>query len=156
MARRLVEAGVRYVEIASEGWDMHKNLEGDMDEVCPDFDTAFSALINDLRSRGMLDSTLVVVATEFGRKPNFDGDGRGHYPTCFSTVLAGGGIKGGYVYGQSDAAGAHGDKPVTIGDFHATIGWAAGFAMDKPYKSATGRPFQVGGSKAKVLKEVFA
>jgi uncharacterized protein (DUF1501 family) len=127
-----------------------------MNELCPDFDTAFSALINDLRSRGMLDSTLVVVATEFGRKPQFDGNGRGHYPTCFSTVLAGGGVKGGYTYGESDAAGAHGDKPVTIGDFHATIGWAAGFALDKPYKTATGRPFHVGGSKAKVIKEVFA
>lgn len=156
LARRLVEAGVRYVEVASEGWDVHKNLQGDMDHLCPDFDNAFTALIHDLRSRGMLESTLVVVTTEFGRKPKFDGDGRGHYPTCFSTVLAGGGVKGGYVYGQSDAAGAAGDRPVSIGDFHATIGWAAGFPLDQPAKTSSGRPFHVGGSKAKVLHELFA
>jgi hypothetical protein len=156
LARRLVESGVRFVEVAHDGWDVHKNLEADMNELCPVFDQAFTTLLSDLESRGMLDSTLVVVATEFGRKPKFDGNGRGHYPICFSTVLAGGGVKGGFVYGESDAAGAEGDKPVSIGDFHATIGWAAGFPLHKPAMTSTGRPFQVGGSKAKPIMEVFA
>lgn len=156
LARRLVASGVRFIEVAHDGWDVHKNLEADMDELCPEFDQAFTALIVDLEARGMLDSTLVVVATEFGRKPKFDGNGRGHYPICFSTVLAGGGVKGGFVYGESDAIGAQGDKPVSIGDFHATIGWAAGFPLQQPAKTASGRPFQVGGSKAKPIMEVFA
>ena len=84
LARRLVETGVRFVEVASTGWDMHNNLKAEMEDVSPPFDQGYAALISDLDDRGMLDDTLVVLATEFGRKPEYNGNGRGHYPSCSS------------------------------------------------------------------------
>jgi Protein of unknown function (DUF1501) len=157
LARRLVESGVRYVEVSSTEWDMHGNLETHMEEVAPPFDQAYAALITDLDERGLLDSTLVVLATEFGRKPEFDGGGRGHYPVCFSTVLAGGGVKRGFVHGASDARGAQPvGTGVKVGDFHATIGWAAGAPLDQIYTTPSGRPFTIGGQSAKPVMDVFA
>ena len=156
LARRLVETGVRFVEVATEGWDMHNNLEGEMEDLSPPFDQAYAALISDLDARGMLDSTLVVLATEFGRKPQYNGNGRGHYPICYSSVLAGGGTKHGFVYGSSDKEGAYPDDPVTVHDLHATIGWAAGLPLKKEVRSSSGRPFVVGGTKAKPVHGVFA
>ena len=156
LARRLVETGVRYVEVATDGWDMHNNLEGEMEDLSPSFDQAYAALIRDLDERGMLDSTLVVLATEFGRKPQFNGNGRGHYPICFCSVLAGGGVKRGFVYGSSDKEGAYPDNPVTVNDLHATIGWSAGLPLEKVFHTGTGRPFVVGGVKAKPVHGVFA
>lgn len=93
LARRLVAAGVRFVEVTSADWDMHNDLENGMEDLAPEFDQSFAALIADLNSRGLLQSTLVVVATEFGREPKWSGNGRGHYPIAFSTVLAGAGAK---------------------------------------------------------------
>ena len=156
LARRLVETGVRYVEVATDGWDMHNNLQGDMEDLSPSFDQAYAALIRDLDERGMLDSTLVVLATEFGRKPQFNGNGRGHYPICFCSVLAGGGVKRGFVYGASDKSGAYPENPVTVNDLHATIGWAAGLPLQKVFNTETGRPFVVGGVKAKPVHQLFA
>lgn len=156
LARRLVEGGVRYVEVESGGWDMHKDLEGGMEDRGAEFDAAFAALVADLDSRGLLDSTMVVVATEFGRKPSFDGSGRGHHPLVFSCALAGGGAKRGYVHGASDAAG--GDvksDPVTVGDLHATIAQACGLPVEKAAISASGRPFTI-GNKGKPVNGVFA
>ncbi|MCH2580611.1 MAG: DUF1501 domain-containing protein, partial [Planctomycetes bacterium] len=122
LARRLVASGVRFIEIMHDGWDHHKALADEMDEIAPVFDQAFASLISDLDQKGMLDSTLVVVATEFGRKPQFDGDGRGHHPVCFSTALAGGGVKRGFVYGKSDDRGFYvEDDAVSVGAFHASI-----------------------------------
>ncbi|HYG76694.1 MAG TPA: DUF1501 domain-containing protein [Planctomycetota bacterium] len=156
LARRLVENGVRFIEVESKGWDMHKGLEKDMEEKMPPFDQAFSALVSDLESRGLLASTLVAVTTEFGRKPNFDGDGRGHHPPAFSLVLSGGGVKGGYVHGATDKLGAEpSDKPMKPGDFHATVGWAAGLPLEKPATAPNGRPFTV-GNKGKPALEIFA
>lgn len=156
LARRLVEAGVRFVEVTSGGWDMHANLEDSMTERGGEFDQAFAALLGDLDARGLLKSTLVVVATEFGRKPEFNGGGRGHYPKVFSTVLAGAGVKRGYVHGASDDLGADvADKDMTVGSFHATIGWAAGLPIEKEVIAPNGRPFTV-GNKAKPALEVFA
>ena len=127
-----------------------------MEDVTPEFDQAFSTLIKDLDQRGMLDSTLVVVTTEFGRTPKFDGDGRSHHPLCFTTLLAGGGVKGGYVHGKSDELGLRpASDPVSIGQFHATIGWAAGLAIEKPALAPCGRPFTIGNG-AKPLHQVFA
>ena len=83
LARRLVESGVRFVEVKHDGWDHHKALADEMADVAPVFDQAFATLITDLEQRGILDSTLVVVATEFGRKPDYKGDGRSHHPVCF-------------------------------------------------------------------------
>ena len=142
--------------VATDGWDMHNNLEGEMEDLSPSFDQAYAALISDLDDRGMLDGTLVVLATEFGRKPQFNGNGRGHYPICFSSVLAGGGVKRGFVYGSSDKEGAYPDNPVTVHDLHATIGWAAGLPLEKVFHTGTGRPFVVGGTKAKPVQGVFA
>ncbi|MEC7393666.1 MAG: DUF1501 domain-containing protein [Verrucomicrobiota bacterium] len=156
LARRLVETGVRYVEVSTDGWDMHNNLESEMQDLSPAFDQAYAALISDLDDRGMLDDTLVVMATEFGRKPQFNGNGRGHYPICYSTVLAGGGVKRGFVHGSSDKEGAYPEDPVTVHDLHATIGWAAGLPLDKEVLTASGRPFVVGGAKAKPVMGLFA
>ncbi len=156
LARRLVEGGVRYVEVESGGWDMHKDIEGGMEDRGAEFDTAFAALISDLDSRGLLDSTMVVVATEFGRKPQFDGSGRGHHPLVFSCVLAGGGAKRGYVHGASDAAGGDVDRdPVTVGDLHATVAHACGMPIETPVVSPSGRPFTI-GNKGKPVGGVFA
>ncbi len=156
LARRLVGSGVRFVEVKHDGWDHHKALADEMGDVAPVFDQAFATLITDLEQRGMLDSTLVVVATEFGRKPNFDGDGRSHHPICFSTVLAGGGAKKGFVYGKSDDAGYYVEEnAVSIGAFHASIAFAAGMEIDKPAMSPSGRPMTVGDGEKPIL-ELFA
>jgi len=104
LARRLVEAGVRFVSLTYGGWDHHDNIKTAMTNQMPKFDQAFAALIRDLDRRGMLDSTLVMVTTEFGRTPKINNTGgRDHYPKVFSIVLAGGGIKKGAVHGSSDA-----------------------------------------------------
>jgi hypothetical protein len=156
LARRLVEGGVRFVEVESGGWDMHKDIEGGMEDRGAEFDAAFAALVADLDSRGLLESTLVVVATEFGRKPQFDGSGRGHHPIVFSCALAGGGVKRGHVHGASTENGGQVQSdPVTVGEFHATIGWALGLPLDKAAMSGSGRPFQV-GNKGKPLTGLFA
>jgi len=156
LARRLVESGVRFVEVQSGGWDMHKGLEDSMEDRGAEFDRAFAALVADLESRGLLDSTLVCVTTEFGRKPGFDGSGRGHHPLVFSTALAGGGVKRGYVHGASDAKGYAPEKDeMSVGSFHATIGWAAGLPIEKEYLTPSGRPMAV-GNKARPALEVFA
>lgn len=156
LARRLSEHGVRFIEVEQDGWDMHHQLETKMKDLGGQFDTAFAALLSDLDSKGLLSTTLVALTTEFGRKPAFEGDGRGHYPACFSTVLAGGGIKGGLVHGASDPEGAHPlENDMTVGEFHATIGWAAGLSLAEPVISPSGRPFTV-GNKGKPRLELFA
>ena len=153
LARRLVDSGVRFVEVKHDGWAHHKALADEMGDVAPVFDQAFTTLITDLEQRGMLDSTLVVVATEFGRKPDFDGDGRSHHPVCFSTVLAGGGAKAGYVYGKSDKVGFYIDEnAVSIGAFHASIAFAAGMEIEKPAMSPSGRPMTVGDGEEPILE----
>jgi uncharacterized protein (DUF1501 family) len=156
LARRLVEHGVRFVEVRSGGWDMHATLEDRMEEVGAEFDAAFAALVEDLESKGMLDTTLVAVTTEFGRKPNFEGGGRGHHPLVFSTVLAGGGVKRGHVHGASDAKGYDVAKdPVTAGAFHATVAHAAGLPVGSEIMTPSGRPMTI-GNKAAPVTAVFA
>ena len=156
LARRLVENGVRCIEVESGGWDMHKDISGGMEKVGAEFDQAFAALIADLGQRGLLEHTLVAVTTEFGRKPEFDGSGRGHHPKGFSCVLAGAGVKRGVVHGATDARGYEPtSNPVTVGDLHATIGHALGLPLEEPVISPSGRPFTI-GNKGKVIAEVFA
>jgi len=156
LARRLIENGVRFVEVQSGGWDMHKQLADSMEDRGGEFDRTFAALVADLDARGLLDSTLVCVTTEFGRKPSFDGGGRGHHPLVFSTVLAGGGVKRGYVHGASDAKGYEPAKePMTVGSFHATIAYAAGLPIEKEVMTPSGRPMTV-GNKGKPAMGVFA
>jgi hypothetical protein len=156
LARRLVENGVRFVEVSLGGWDMHATLEERMKDVGANFDHVFAALIQDLESKGMLDSTLVAVTTEFGRKPEMSGGGRGHHPLVFSTVLAGGGVKRGFVNGGSDNRGYAPDgEGVSPGSLHATIAHAAGLPVQTDILTPAGRPMQV-GNKAKMVKDLFA
>ncbi|MEY5010221.1 MAG: hypothetical protein RLZZ253_1360 [Verrucomicrobiota bacterium] len=156
LARRLVQHGVRYVEVSSGNWDMHTGLEDRMEEVGGEFDRGFAALLEDLTATGLLKNTLVVVATEFGRKPAFDGSGRGHYPKAFSTVLAGAGIKRGFVYGATDEQGAEVvEGEMSVGNLHATIGWAAGLPIEQIVMSPSERPFTV-GNKSKPVLDLFA
>jgi len=156
LARRLVEIGVRFVEVAHGGWDMHASLDDRMEDVGGDFDRVFATLIQDLESKGLLESTLVVVATEFGRKPSFEGGGRGHHPLVFSTVLAGGGVRRGFVHGASDAKGyAPEADGVTPGSLHATIAHAAGLPVQTEILTPAGRPMEI-GNRAKPQLGVFA
>lgn len=123
MARRLVESGVRFVSVTYGGWDMHTNIAAGITNTLPFFDQAYSALITDLEQRGMLDSTLVMISSEFGRTPKINQNaGRDHWPRVFSVVFAGGGFKKGLVYGSSDATGADvEDKPLTVENLAATL-----------------------------------
>lgn len=152
LARRLVEGGVRFIEVESGGWDMHKDIKGGMEDRGSEFDIAFAALVSDLDARGILDDVMVVVATEFGRKPQFDGSGRGHHPIVFSSVIAGGGAKRGYVHGASDTAGGHVERdPVTMGDLHASVAHAFGLPIATPVISPSGRPFIIGNKGQPVI-----
>ena len=159
LARRLVEHGVRFVEVSLGGWDTHYDNFTGVEARCRDFDQAYAALITDLASRGLLEKTLVVVGTEFGRSPEIDSDnrsGRGHHPAAFSCLLAGGGVKGGFKYGETDGRGkAVRDKPVEIMDFNATIAHALGLKLDEIVKSPSGRPFTL-ADKGKPVLDVFA
>ena len=123
MARRLVESGVRFVSVTYGGWDMHTNIGGGISNTLPFFDQAYAALITDLEQRGMLDSTLVMISSEFGRTPKINQNaGRDHWPRVFSVVFAGGGFKKGLIYGSSDATGADvEDKPLTVENLAATL-----------------------------------
>lgn len=157
LARRLVEAGVRMVSITYGGWDHHDNISGGISSQLPAFDQAFAMLITDLDQRGLLDSTMVVVSSEFGRTPKVNGtSGRDHWPKVFSVVMAGGGIKRGSVYGASDATGAEPDhNPLSVEDFATTIYHQLGIVADKELMAPGGRPIEIvdGG---KVIKELLA
>jgi hypothetical protein len=148
LARRLVEAGVRFVEVAHNlnflngtGWDTHNQGQLRQHELIAELDRALSALLDDLERVGRLDSTLVVVATEFGRPAKFDaGGGRGHQSSAFSALLAGGGLRTGQVVGATDdLAATIVDRPVSIPDFHATIYAALGINPAREL-DAGGRP----------------
>lgn len=145
LARRLVESGVRFVEVDFGNWDDHREVFENLPERALQLDQALTALLDDLESKGMLDETLVVVATEFGRTPNINQNtGRDHHPGAFTCVLAGGGTKGGKVWGASDEnAFSVEDSPVTVQDFNATIAYALGLPLDQEIHSKSGRPFVV-------------
>jgi hypothetical protein len=157
LARRLVEKGIRYVEVAGGGWDMHNNIEEELEERGTELDVALSALLTDLKDRGLLETTLVVLCSEFGRTPKInDNAGRDHHPRVFSTLLAGGGVKGGFVYGSSDKEGfAIEEKEVKVQDFLATIGWSLGLPIDEVAKSSSNRPFTQ-SNHGKPVMDVFA
>jgi len=157
MARRLVEAGVRFVSMTYGGWDHHANIQRAFQQQMPTFDQAFAALITDLEQRKLLDSTLVMVSSEFGRTPKVNKDaGRDHWPRVFSIVLAGGGIKRGLIYGASDATGGEPDSDsLVLEDLAATIYHQLGIDPDKRLISPGNRPIDIvhGG---KVVREVLA
>jgi hypothetical protein len=144
LARRLVESGVRFVSLTYGGWDHHDNIKNGVGSQMPAFDQAFAALIRDLEGRGMLDSTLVLVTTEFGRTPKINGTGeRDHYPKVFSIVMAGGGIRKGTVHGATDPTGGEPeDDPLTVPDYAATIYHLLGIDWEKTLMAGA-RPVKI-------------
>jgi hypothetical protein len=157
LARRLVESGVRFVEVQMGGWDMHNTIDNAMTNNGNTLDTAFSALLLDLEAKGLLESTLVILGSEFGRTPDVnENDGRDHYPLAYSTVLAGAGVKGGYAYGSTDKEGRRpADKQTSPQDFLATVGHAMGLPVDEVVMSPSSRPFTVADKGVPVL-DIFA
>jgi hypothetical protein len=152
LARRLVEAGVRFVAVydrkinGAESWDTHGNNFALLkDSLLPPADRGLAALVDDLASRGLIDSTLVIALGEFGRTPRVNiNAGRDHWPFCYNAVLAGGGVRGGFVYGSSDALGAYPDaNPVTPADIAATVFWRFGLDPTAEIRDRTGRPYRL-------------
>ena len=156
LARRLVEAGVRFVSLTFGSWDHHDNIKNGFRGQAQQLDKAFAALVRDLDSRGLLDSTLVMVTTEFGRTPKVNNtEGRDHWPRVFSVALAGGGIKRGCVYGSSDAlAGSVESDPLSVEDLATTVYHQIGINADKELMTPGDRPVEIvkGG---KVIRELL-
>ncbi len=157
LARRLIEHGVRFVEVSFGSWDTHSGNFTVTPELCATFDRAMSTLITDLHARDLLKDTLVVLATEFGRTPDINGNlGRDHYPRAFSGVLVGGGAKGGFVYGRTDREGREVvEDAVRVPDFNATIAYALGLPLDREILSPSQRPFTVAG-RGRPVTALFA
>jgi uncharacterized protein (DUF1501 family) len=156
-ARRLVEAGARFVEVTLDGWDTHKDNFGRTKKLMETLDPAMSALLRDLEARKLLDSTLVVWMGDFGRTPRINAnDGRDHHPGSWSAVLAGGGARGGVVYGATDAAGDKvASKPVSVPNLLATIVQLVGIDPGETRTSPAGRPIAITDSGAPI-KELIA
>jgi uncharacterized protein (DUF1501 family) len=151
LARRLVERGSRFVTAAgykAGEWDTHSDNDKAMREkLAPPLDQGLSALLEDLKQRGLLESTVVVVMGEFGRGLKNHTRGRDHWPQCWSVAIGGGGIRGGQVIGASDAQGMYvADRMVTLGDVYATIYRAFGIDWEKTYMSPIGRPVKIANS----------
>jgi hypothetical protein len=144
-ARRLIEVGVRCVEVNLNGWDTHVNNFNGTATQTKQLDPAFAALIRDLADRDLLDSTLVLCTGEFGRTPKINpAAGRDHWPTGFSSVLAGGGIRGGQVIGETDPGGSPTPKdPISVDDLYATVLSAMGIDPGKTYVAPIGRPIKL-------------
>ncbi len=159
LARRLVEHGVRYVQIALGGWDTHYDNFTAVPARAKDLDDGLAALLQDLHRRGMLQDTLIALGTEFGRTPEIiteHEDGRDHYPKAFSCLMAGGGIKGGIIHGKKDERGGNvTDGLTTPQDFNATIGYALGLPVDQVVISPSGRPFKI-ADNGKPVVELFS
>ena len=145
MARRLAEAGVRLVTLTYGGWDMHNQITSSMKRQMPSLDQALATLISDLDGRGMLEETMVMVSSEFGRTPKINRTaGRDHWPKVFSVVLAGGGIKGGQVYGTSNATASEPDTdPVSPADLMTTVYHQMGVVADKELMAPGDRPIEI-------------
>ena len=156
LARRLIERQVRFVEVQLGGWDTHQNNFTRVAERSAILDQALSALLDDLQKRGLLEETLVVLATEFGRTPTINiNEGRDHYPKAFSCMLAGGGVQGDQVWGETDPEGREvNDQKVEIPDLNATIAYSLGLPLDKIVYSPTRRPFTL-SDKGQPLVELF-
>jgi hypothetical protein len=157
MARRLVGAGVRFVTLTYGGWDMHSAITRGFKRQMPDLDQALSTLIRDLDRTGLLDTTLVMVSSEFGRTPKINKTaGRDHWPKVFSVMLAGGGIKKGLIYGTSNSTASEPDlDPIGPQDLATTVYHQLGIVADKELMAPGDRPIEIvdGG---KVLKQLLA
>jgi uncharacterized protein (DUF1501 family) len=159
LARRLVERGVRFVQLFHEAWDQHGNLVADLKKNCKNTDQACAALIKDLKQRGMLEDTLVVWGGEFGRTPMVQGgdDGRDHHPNCFTMWLAGGGIKPGITLGESDEFGFNATRDrVHVHDLHATLLHLLGFDHTKLTYRFQGRDFRLTDVSGELVEKLLA
>jgi Protein of unknown function (DUF1501) len=169
LARRLVENGVRYVQLFDWGWDFHGTAEGTgltsgLTNKCATMDRPIAALINDLKLRGMFDETLIIIGGEFGRTPFREGRtakskvlGRDHYPDCYSMVLAGGGVKGGFTYGASDELGfSIATDKVHVHDLQATIMHLLGFDHERLTYRFQGRDYRLTDVHGQVVNGVIA
>ena len=163
LARRLVEGGVNFVAVfdgqtngQDANWDSHEKLFARHRQLLASADQAFAALVEDLATRGLLESTLVVAMGEFGRTPKVNGSGgRDHWPDCYTAVLAGGGVCGGAVYGASDRIGAYpSSDPATPADVAATIFWRFGIDPASEVRDQTDRPFRL--AEGQPLTQLFA
>ena len=157
MARRLVEAGVRLVTVTHGSWDMHANLNKSMNANMPPLDRALSTLLDDLDERGLLEETLVMVTSEFGRTPKMNADaGRDHWPKVFSVMMAGGGVRGGVIHGASDATASGVDRDgVSPADLATTMYRLLGIVAETELMAPGGRPVEIvdGG---RVIDEILA
>ena len=158
LARRLVERGVPFVEVTLGNWDTHNNNFDQVKNLCGNLDKGWSALMHDLKDRGLLDSTLIVWMGEFGRTPRINGQrGRDHYPNAWATVLAGGGIKGGQAVGKTSRDGTTvEERPVSTVDLLGTVCQALGVDSEKQNLSNVGRPIRIVDKTAKPVTEVVA
>lgn len=158
LARRMVERGVRFVTVFHGDWDHHSGLDRGLRQNCEGVDRPIAALLKDLKQRGLLDSTLVVVTSEFGRTCLAQGkDGRDHHPSAFSILLAGGGAKGGYVHGKSDEFGWNvSEDPVHVNDLHATMLHLFGIDHLRLTYQHRGRDFRLTDVAGHVVKEIVA
>ncbi|MFN4259873.1 MAG: DUF1501 domain-containing protein [Gemmataceae bacterium] len=159
LARRLVETGVPFVEVSLGGWDTHQDNFDRVKSLSAQVDPAMSALITDLKERGLLDSTLIIWMGEFGRTPRINTrgprPGRDHYPRAWSTVMLGGGIKGGQVIGRTDAEGAAvEERPITPLDFMATVCQILGIDYTKENMAPGNRPIRIADRGAKSITEL--
>jgi uncharacterized protein (DUF1501 family) len=156
MARRLIEAGVTFVEVQSSGWDTHGTELATLTRLIPPVDRGTAALLADLRTRGLLERTLVIWMGEFGRTPRFNlNAGREHFPQAFNVALAGGGVRGGQVIGATDRLGTDvAERPVTVQDLFCTFYRSLGINPRRENQSNVGRPLAIveGGT---AVQEVF-
>lgn len=155
LARRLIEAGVRFVEVTMGGWDHHSNIKESLTNSCAAIDKPIAGLLTDLQSRGLLDETLVLWGGEFGRSPYAQGTGRDHNNKGYTTWMAGGGVKGGMVYGKTDEHGYEAvEGKVHVHDWHATILYLLGLDHEKLTYRYAGRDMRLTDVKGKVVKEI--
>jgi len=157
LARRLVERGVRFVQLYHRDWDHHSRIKDDIVMKCREVDQASAALVLDLKQRGMLEDTLVIWGGEFGRTPMAQGDGRDHHIKGFSLWLAGGGIKGGIAHGATDELGYHAvEDVVSVHDLHATMLHLLGVDHTQLTFKFLGRDFRLTDVHGRVVKEILA
>jgi hypothetical protein len=161
LARRLVETGVSFVEVTLGGWDTHQDNFNRVKKLSQQLDPAMSALVSDLKERGMLDDTLILCMGEFGRTPKITErggtPGRDHYPRAWTTLMIGGGVKGGQAVGKTDAEGAEVvERPISALDFLATVCKVIGVDYTKVNNTPIGRPVRIVDKAGEPIKELLA
>lgn len=157
LARRLIEKGVRFIEVESGGWDNHNNIYDSFNDRAGQLDQAIATLLDDLKQKGLLSKTLIVLGTEFGRTPKINANaGRDHHPGAFSAMLAGAGVKGGMVIGKTDKIGKSvEDDHCYPYDLNATIAYGCGLPIEEEIVAPNGRPFKI-AHDGSAFKQIFS